>query len=422
MTRQAPAAAARNRPGGTEHIGIIGGGILGIALARHLVRRQRGQVTVLEKERRLAAHQTGHNSGVVHAGLYYPEGSLKARLCVEGREATRDYCRARGLPYREVGKLVVAVTDAERGALAEIERRSRLNGVPGLERIEDPARLREIEPHVAGVAALHSPHTAVVDYAAITEAMAQDVRAGGGSVLMGHEVTDIRLEGGRARVVTPVSEHVVDRLVVCAGLQSDVVARMVGADPSPRILPFRGEYWSLAPERADLVRGMVYPVPDPRFPFLGVHFTRGVYDDVHVGPNAVPALAREGYRWRDVSVRDTLGSLRWPGALPLARQHWRMGVHEIVGSVAKRAYVAQARRFIPELRPADLAARATAGVRAQAWARDGALVDDFAVDRLGPVTVLRNAPSPAATSAMAIARYVAEEFVFGIGEESARLS
>ncbi|WP_426184723.1 L-2-hydroxyglutarate oxidase [Microbacterium sp. TWP3-1-2b2] len=385
--------------------GVIGGGIVGVALARAL--SQRGdEVTVLEKESRLAAHQTGHNSGVVHAGLYYAPGSLKATLCAAGREQLREFCEVKRLPYREVGKLVVAVDESELGALDEIERRSRANGVPDLERIDDTARIAELEPHARGVAAVHSPHTAVVDYTSITEALAQDVRAAGGRILLGHEVTGITAERGRVSVRTAVSDHVFDRLIVCAGLHSDVVARFVGADPSPKILPFRGEYWALRPERTELVRGMIYPVPDPRFPFLGVHFTRGVYDDVHVGPNAVPALAREGYNWRRLSVKDTWESLRWPGAVPLAKQHWRMGIDEISASILKPRYFRKAQRFIPELRMSDLRRTDAAGVRAQAWGRGGELLDDFAIDQVGAVTLVRNAPSPAATSSMAIADHL----------------
>lgn len=395
----------------SERIAVVGGGIIGIAVARAIALRGLGAVTVIEKEGRVARHQTGNNSGVVHAGLYYKPGSLKARLCASGRVAIRAYCEEKNLPYRELGKLVVAVTDAELPALADIEQRARANGVPNLTRLESAGCLREIEPHVAGVAAVHSPHTAVVDFAAITESMAQDVRALGGELLLGREVTAMRVEGGRVRVVTPVSDQLFDRVVVCAGLQSDVVAQFVGASASPKILPFRGEYWSLAPARTDLVRGMIYPVPDPRFPFLGVHFTRGVYDDVHVGPNAVPALAREGYRWRTFSAKDTWESVRWPGAVPLARRHWRMGVHEITASLLKPAYFRSARRFVPELRMSDLAVKSAAGVRAQAWGADGSLLDDFAVDEVGPVTLLRNAPSPAATSSIAIAEYVIEHYL-----------
>lgn len=390
--------------------GIIGGGIVGVALARELALRG-DDVVVFEKEAALAQHQTGHNSGVVHAGAYYPPGSLKATLCAEGRVSIRDYCSEKGLPYLETGKLVVAVDESELGALAEIERRSVANRVPGLARLDGIDRLREIEPHVAGIAAVHSPHTAVVDYRAITESLADDVRTAGGSILLGHEVTAMAQENGRVRVVTPLSEQTFDRVVACAGLHSDVVARFVGADPSPKILPFRGEYWQLAPDRTDLVLGMIYPVPDPRFPFLGVHFTRGVYGSVHMGPNAVPALAREGYRWGTISAKDTWESLTWPGAWPLARKHWRMGVDEIGGSLIKRLTFAKARRFVPELRMRDLAQRGASGVRAQAWGRDGTLLDDFAVDQVGSVTLLRNAPSPAATSSIAIAQYVLEHYL-----------
>ncbi|WP_460522326.1 L-2-hydroxyglutarate oxidase [Humibacter antri] len=391
-------------------IGVIGGGIVGIALARALCARG-DEVVVLEKEGRLAQHQTGHNSGVVHAGLYYKPGSLKATLCAMGRTSMREFCAEKGLPYREVGKLVVAVDESELPALAEIERRSIENGVPDLARLDDRAELREIEPHVAGVAAVHSPHTAVVDYASVTEAMAQDVRAAGGQVKLGHEVKAIANENGRVRLVSSLSDDVFDRVVVCAGLQSDVVARFVGADPSPKILPFRGEYWELAPHRTNLVAGMIYPVPDPRFPFLGVHFTRGVYDNVHVGPNAVPALAREGYNWLTLSMKDTWESLRWPGALPLAREHWKMGVDEISASLIKSRYFRKAQRFIPELKSTDLTRKSAAGVRAQAWGRTGELLDDFAVDQVGAVTLLRNAPSPAATSSIAIADYVLDHFL-----------
>ena len=394
----------------SERIGVIGGGIVGIAIARALTQHGFGEVTVLEKERRLAMHQTGRNSGVVHAGLYYTPGSLKARLCALGRELTREFCEEKKLPYREVGKLVVAVTDAELPALADIEARSIANSVPGLRRVND-AELRDLEPHAAGVAALHSPHTAVVDYTAITEAMADDVRQGGGRILLGHEVTAISPEPAGVRVVTPTNDFRFDRLLVCAGLQSDVVARFVGASASPKILPFRGEYWALDPARQHLVHGMIYPVPDPRFPFLGVHFTRGVYDDVHVGPNAVPALAREGYTWGRISPRDTWDSLTWPGAASLARQHWRMGAKEVAASVLKRLYFAEARRFVPELEIGDLTHKTAAGVRAQAWDSSGALLDDFAVDQVGAVTLLRNAPSPAATSAMAIADHLIDTYI-----------
>lgn len=393
-----------------QRIGIVGGGILGIAIARSLMKTGDFDVTVLEKESRVAQHQTGHNSGVVHAGLYYQPGSLKATLCAQGRQMTRDFCQERNLPYRELGKLVVAVTEDELPKLDDIERRSRENQVPRIKRL-DAREMREIEPHVAGVAAVHSPETASVDYAAITEAMAEDVRRAGGTILLGQEVTAVNNAGGTVNVSTTAGSHSFDRLIVCAGLQSDVVAKMVGASPSPKILPFRGEYWMMATDRRDLVKGMIYPVPDPRFPFLGVHFTRGVYDEVHVGPNAVPALAREGYSWGQISLKDTVDSIRWPGAASLAKQHWLMGVREISSSLLKPLYFQQARQFVPELKSRDLVAKSAAGVRAQAWDKDGSLLDDFAVDQVGQVTLLRNAPSPAATSAMSIADYVMENYL-----------
>lgn len=394
----------------TERIGIVGAGIVGLAIAQALARTGDFDVTVLEKESRVATHQTGRNSGVVHAGMYYQPGSLKAELCARGRALIREYCREHALPYREAGKLVVALNADEVPRLDEIERRSRLNAVPGLARVS-MARLREIEPHAAGVAALHSPQTAVVDYAAIAETMASQVRKAGGRVLLNQEVVAVQPAAGTCLVSTPGTTHAFDRLVVCAGLHSDTIARLVGGSDSPRILPFRGEYWSLKPERSDLVKGMIYPVPDPAFPFLGVHFTRGVYGEVHVGPNAVPALAREGYSWGNISIRDTWESLRWPGAGTLARAHWKMGGKEIAASVFKPLYFKAAQAFIPELLPSDLTHKTTAGVRAQAWARDGSLLDDFAVDQIGPVTVLRNAPSPAATSSMAIAEHVLSRYL-----------
>lgn len=391
-------------------VGIVGGGIVGIALARHLAQAGYGDVTVIEKEARLAAHQTGHNSGVVHAGLYYAPGSLKATLCARGRVATKEFCEEKGLPYREVGKLVVALSPEEVGGLDRIEERATFNKVPGLRRV-GKEEIAQIEPHAAGAAALHSPHTAVVDYVAVTEAMAQDLLAAGGRVVLGQEVTGIREDVRGVHVTTPAGGHTFDRLIVCAGLQSDAVAAYVGASPSPRILPFRGEYWTMAAGREHLVKGMIYPVPDPAFPFLGVHFTRGVYDGVRIGPNAVPALSREGYSWARISLQDTWGSMRWPGAATLARRHWRVGSSEIAASLIKPLYYRHARRFVPELRLSDLAKKSGAGVRAQAWGSDGELLDDFAVDHVGKVTLIRNAPSPAATSAIAIAEYVAGQYL-----------
>ncbi|GAA1780365.1 L-2-hydroxyglutarate oxidase [Actinomadura chokoriensis] len=388
-------------------VGVVGAGILGLAIARRLARTRPGtEVTVLDKEDRVAAHQTGRNSGVAHAGLYYAPGSLKATLCRRGIGLLKEYCADRGLPYEECGKVVVARDASELAALDEIERRAAANGVPGLRRLTGDG-LREIEPHAAGVAALHSPTTAIVDFPAVARAFAGDVAEGGGRVRLGFEVVRIGRSGDRVTVASPHEELVFDRLVVCAGLQSDRVARLAGDAPAPAIIPFRGEYYRLVPSRTDLVRGLIYPVPDPRYPFLGVHFTRRVDGGVDVGPNAVLALAREGYRRRDVRPADLWETVRWPGFRHLARRHWRTGAKELYGSAVKRAFVAEARGFVPELTAADVVA-APAGVRAQAVDPDGSLVDDFRIGRVGPVVTVRNAPSPAATSSLAIAEHVVE--------------
>ncbi|TMQ92442.1 L-2-hydroxyglutarate oxidase [Actinomadura soli] len=387
-------------------VGVVGAGILGLAVARRLAQtRPDVKVTVLDKEDRVAAHQTGRNSGVAHAGLYYAPGSLKAALCRRGIGLLKEYCTVRNLPYEECGKIVVARDAAETAALDEIERRAAANGVPGLRRLTG-AELREIEPHAAGVAALHSPTTAIVDFPAVARAFADDVVKAGGEVRLGFEVVRLGRAGERVTVAAPDAELAFDRLVVCAGLHSDRVARLAGDSPAPAIVPFRGEYYRLVPSRTDLVRGLIYPVPDPRYPFLGVHFTRRVDGGVDIGPNAVLALAREGYRWRDVRLADVWETVRWPGFRRLAREHWRTGVKELYGSALKRAFVAEARSFVPALTAADVVA-APAGVRAQAVDPDGSLVDDFRIGRIGPVVTVRNAPSPAATSSLAIAEHVA---------------
>lgn len=386
---------------------VVGGGIVGLAVARELTRRRPGdQVVVLEREDRVAAHQTGHNSGVVHAGIYYAPGSLKARLCTRGRDLLRDYCTEHRIAYQECGKLVVAVDPDELGRLDALERTATANAVPGLRRV-DAAGIREVEPHASGLAALHSPRTAITDYVAVAERLAQDVREAGGEVRLRTEVTGIARERGRVRVTTGEGEPLVDRLVVCGGLQGDRLADLVSPQRDLRIVPFRGEYLRVSPAKEDLVRGMVYPVPDPRYPFLGVHLTRRVDGSLEVGPNAVLALAREGYRWRDVSPRDMAATLGWPGFWRLARTHWRTGVHEVHGSFSRRAYLALAQRYVPELGPADVL-RGGAGVRAQALARDGSLVDDFRIASEDGITLVRNAPSPAATSSLPIAEHVVE--------------
>ncbi|MGY1604495.1 L-2-hydroxyglutarate oxidase [Geodermatophilus sp. SYSU D00815] len=389
-------------------IGVVGAGIVGLAVARQLARLQPdAQITVVDKEGDVAVHQTGRNSGVVHAGLYYAPGSLKAELCTRGRGLLREFCAEHGLVYDECGKLVVARDADELPALREIERRATENGVPGLRRLSG-SELREIEPAAVGEAALHSPRTAIVDYRAVARAMAEELRQKGHEVRLGFEVTGLRRElGGGVVVCSDEEAFAVDRLVVCAGLQTDRVSRLAGDEKGPAIVPFRGEYYRLRPERSSLVRGLIYPVPDPRYPFLGVHFTRRVDGGVDIGPNAVLALAREGYRWGAVRPAELLATLGWPGMRPLARQHWRTGVKEFRGSLSRKAFMAAAREYVPEVTEDDVV-RAPAGVRAQAVDRDGTLVDDFRINRIGPVVTVRNAPSPAATSALAIGEHVAE--------------
>ena len=388
-------------------IGVVGAGIIGLAVARRLAElRPDATVTVLEKEHEVAQHQTGRNSGVVHAGIYYPPGSLKAELCRRGVGLLQAYCAKREIPLVECGKLVVALDESELDRLRELERRAAANGVPGVRWLEGDA-LREIEPNAAGIAGLHSPTTGITDYRAVAEAFANDVREAGGTVRLGTEVRSIETRQATARIATADDELEFDTLVICAGLQSDRVARLAGDEHEPTIIPFRGEYFRLTDEREQLIRGLLYPVPDPAYPFLGVHFTRRVHGGVDVGPNAVLAFAREGYRRRDVRLGDLAETFRARGFRALARKHWRMGAHELRGSLSKQAFAAEARRYVADVTAADLVP-APAGVRAQAVDPDGSLVDDFRINRLGPVTAVRNAPSPGATSSMAIAEHIAE--------------
>jgi L-2-hydroxyglutarate oxidase LhgO len=385
-------------------VAVVGGGILGLASARAILSEHPGaEVVVLEKESELGVHQTGHNSGVVHAGLYYEPGSLKARLCRRGVGLLRDYCAERGLPYEECGKVLVATTPAELERLGAIEERAEANAVPGVRRV-DAAGLRDVESHVAGLGGLVSPTTAIVDFRAVARAFADDIRGAGGVIRCGAGVAEIR--DGEVLLADGSRVHV-DRTLVCAGLHADRLAQRSGRGADPRIVPFRGEYWALRSEREGLVRGLIYPVPDPALPFLGVHLTRTIGRGVLIGPNAVLALAREGYRRRDVSARDVSDTLTWPGMLRVAARHWRVGAAEIARSASRRVFLRAARRYVPELRANDVEP-APAGVRAQAVSRDGALVDDFVIDQSRNVVWVRNAPSPGATSSMAIAEELLE--------------
>lgn len=393
---------------------VIGGGIVGAAVAHRLVETGAfDQVTLLEKEADLAQHQTGRNSGVVHAGLYYTPGSLKARLCRRGVRMLREFCTEHGIAYDEIGKVLVALDDVEAGRLDDIEDRARGNGVPGVRRI-GPDELRELEPRVVGVAGLHSPTTAIADYPGVTRVLAQLVEKAGGRVLLATTVVGLRESPRGVAVETDGpsgrSVEVYDRVVICAGLHVDRLARQVGGSVTPRIMPFRGEYYALVPSRRDLVRGLVYPVPDPRYPFLGVHLTPRVDGEVLVGPNAVLALAREGYTWRRVSGRDLAEAVGNRGFGSFARANWRTGMAEMAGSLNKRRFIAAAQRYVPELTVDDVV-RGPAGIRAQAMESDGSLVDDFRIEQHGRVTALRNAPSPAATSSLAIAEHLVAEII-----------
>jgi (S)-2-hydroxyglutarate dehydrogenase len=390
--------------GTTARIGVIGAGIVGLAIARRLRKARDVEVTVFDKEPAVAAHQTGHNSNVVHSGVYYPPGSLKATLCRRGGELLRTYCAEWGLPYEVLGKVIVALREDEQSRLIELAERAKANGLSGT-KLLNAAELREREPHVRGLSALLIPETAVVDFRLIAEQLAAEIRQAGAEVILGHPVEEIHTANGAVRVVTNSHERTFDHLVVCAGLQSSLLARKVGAPSDPEIIPFRGEYYEIAPKKTGLIRGLVYPVPDPRYPFLGVHFTPGLDGSVHVGPNAVLALALEGYRWSDIRARDVWRTVTYPGMRKMARQHWRMGTSEICGSMSSSVFLRRARAYVPDLTKADLV-RAGSGVRAQALHRDGRLVDDFVIDHRPRVTLVRNAPSPAATASLAIADHI----------------
>jgi len=378
---------------------VIGGGIVGLATAHRLTRERPGaSVTVLEKEDEVGTHQTGHNSGVIHAGVYYKPGSLKARLSRAGNRSMVDFCTEHDIPVKVCGKLIVATERGELNRLQELYQRSLANDLDV--RLLSPAEAREHEPAVNCVAALHVASTGITDFAAVCRALAASL-----TVRQRTEVIGLRPDGQATRVETTAGDIVADVLVNCAGLHADRLARMAGFEPGVRIVPFRGEYYELRPERRDLVRGLIYPVPDPQFPFLGVHFTRMIDGSVHAGPNAVLAFAREGYRWGRFSAKDMWDTLAFGGTWRLGRRHWRYGLGEVRRSLSRRRFAASLARLVPDVREADLV-KCAAGVRAQAIAPSGALVDDFLfAERPGQVHVL-NAPSPAATSSLEIAKHI----------------
>lgn len=381
---------------------VIGGGIIGLATARAILGRSpHTRLLLLEKEPKLAAHQTGRNSGVIHSGIYYRPGSLKARLCVEGGRRLMQFCEERGIATRRVGKVIVAAEERELPALNALEERGRANGVAGLTRI-GPDRLRELEPNASGIAALHLPQVAVVDFVQVATAMARDIEQAGGVIQTATCVNRIARAEGRWHLDTTRQGCAGAFLINCGGLHSDRLGRLAGEGASVRIIPFRGEYCRLRPERASLVNGLIYPVPDPALPFLGVHFTKMLDGSVHVGPNAVLATAREGYRRGDVSLRDCAELLLYPGFWKMSLRFWRAGLSEWMRSVSRRAFLRAAQRLVPALRADDLR-ESPSGVRAQAVDRQGALLDDFAMRSSPHALHVYHAPSPAATASLAIA-------------------
>jgi L-2-hydroxyglutarate oxidase len=387
---------------------VVGAGIVGLAAARELALRHDGlRVVVLERELRIAAHQSGRTSGVIHAGVYYRPGSLKARLCVAGARELYSYCEEHGIRTLRSGKVIVATVEDELAALDELERRGRENEVPGLRRI-GPDELREIEPHATGIAALHSPETGVVDFAQVAESFAAELEQRGGRVATGCAGGSLSPEGGSIAIAHAAGTIRAAVAICCAGAWSDRLATACGAPAEPRIVPFRGAYLRLRPERRGLVRGNIYPVPDPDLPFLGMHLTRRIDGEVLVGPSALLVGARDAYRLERVSPRDLADTLTWPGTWRLLRDHWRTAVGELGPAASRKAFVGELRRLVPELRAADVRP-GPAGVRAQAVARDGSLVDDFVVHRTERAVHVRNAPSPAATSSLALGRLIADE-------------
>lgn len=386
---------------------IVGGGILGLATGLALTARNPAlRLLLLEKEPRVGMHQTGHNSGVIHAGIYYRPGSLKARLSVQGVQRMMAFCDAHDIPYEKCGKVIVATDERELVALDELYRRGSANGVPDLRKI-DATELRAIEPHAAGLAALHSPHTAILEYRLVAQAMSDDLQAYHGEIRCGASMLGADLTDTHVRIHTSEGPVLSRSLLNCAGLYADRIARSMGVQTDMQIVPFRGEYYHLRPHRRGLVRGLIYPVPDPDLPFLGVHFTKTIDGGVEAGPNAVLAFAREGYRKRTVVPADLIETLTYPGFLALARRYWRTGAYEVYRSLSTRAFVRSLQRLVPAIRAADVIPGG-AGVRAQAIAADGRLLDDFHIVESPRAVHVLNAPSPGATASLAIGDHIAD--------------
>jgi (S)-2-hydroxyglutarate dehydrogenase len=400
-------AVENAQPPATSDVVVVGAGILGLAVARELLRRRPGvRLTVFEREREIASHQTGHNSGVIHAGIYYLPGSLKAQLCVRGAGALHRFCEEHSIRVERCGKVIVALEESEIPALLELERRGRENGVPGL-RMLDAAGLSEVEPNVTGRAALHSPGTAIVDYRAVADALAAEIRAAGATIVTGCGVGSLLDSGSEVVVTHEGGETAARHVVACAGAWSDRLARTSGGSADPRIVPFRGGYLRLRPGKQGLVNGLVYPVPNPALPFLGIHLTRRIDGEVLLGPSALLVGARDAYQLMRIRPGDLFETLAWPGTARMIGRWWRTGLKEIRFAASRRAFVAEAARYVPDLRVGDVLP-GPAGVRAQAVSRDGRLVDDFVFSATARTLHVRNAPSPGATSALAIAEDIVD--------------
>ena len=387
-------------------LAIIGGGIVGLATALAVTEAHpRARLIMLEKEPQIAGHQTGHNSGVIHSGIYYKPGSLKARTCVDGARRMKQFCDTHGIKWEGCGKVIVATDEAELPRLQNIYECGQANGLHGL-KLLSAAEVREYEPNCRAVRAIHVPETGIVDYVQVAGKMAELIQQRGAEIRPGAQVTRIRRHGTGLVLETTRGPVEARHLVNCGGLHSDRVAALTGATPEVRIVPFRGEYYMLRAERRSIVRGLIYPVPDPEFPFLGVHFTRTIHGDVEAGPNAVLAFAREGYTIGTVKPAEFLGTLGYAGFWHMARKYWRVGAYEMYRSASKAAFVRSLQKLVPDITAADLE-RGGAGVRAQAVAPDGALVDDFKISVTPGAVHVVNAPSPAATASLAIGRHVA---------------
>jgi len=393
-------------------VAIVGGGIVGLAVALEITRRfPRLRLLLLEKENRVGQHQSSHNSGVIHSGIYYKPGSLKAKLCVAGAAAMVEFCREHGIPHQVCGKVIIATHEDDLPRLEELRRRGAANGLSGVRSI-GPEELRDFEPHAKALHALFVPSTGITDYGRVCEKYAEIIASPGGTILIGHEVTDLKRETDQIVVETNRGAFSTKFLINCAGLFSDRVSRMAGDDPQVMIVPFRGEYYDLVSERAPLVRSLIYPVPDPRFPFLGVHFTRRINGTVDAGPNAVLAFRREGYRRTDFSLNDVASSLAFPGFWRMAAKNWRSGVDEFRRSFSKAFFVRALQRLVPEIRESDLMP-GKSGVRAQALASDGTLMDDFKFVPSRRMLHVLNVPSPAATASLVIGRTIVESAAAG---------